>query len=1291
MRQPWVSKSLGSATDLTLVADLREGMSQAGWEAISFASRAIAIMRVVNGTRAAREERQNAVFRDPIERVELLHSFRVALTSEPKPRLILSVAFDHHWEPYIRVVWRDLGPLLDPILCHCKGYPLAVSHPFEAYEAWVREVQVDTQWFYNQSQLTVVDLAYLTQVERELRENPDAREAGHDVAAMRARSPAEVQRKLRHEGLATPEEVETQALSALGAFHSLVRFYGADPQWDKNGPNDAALLHRLATAVIDPADLARMSAKDRAQHADMLQWIQRPAVIGPAAVLPDAPDLAQVQKGVLTGFADDNGAADVGVVLLLEVVQPQDARTWLAQAAVSTEADAGPGSDRIWRQIALGRSGLDRLELDAALVKALPQEFDEGSIQRAPQLGDQRGFHPRNWKWPQANWPKAEGPLGGPVGSIRPNAIDVVIQLRMTSADGNPPPEFDSAHPLYAAVKDIADTAKGLRLRGVIPMLSASAPHDRGQQNRGQQNRGQQDRGQVRDHFGLADGISQPVPDKACALAALPPAKAGDDPLPPPSRWTDAVPMGELLVGRAHRPDLVVGGRLGVNNHVAADPFQQDGSFLVIRRMRQHRDRFDRIVESAARQSRQDEDLVKAKMLGRWPSGKALITAVGDNGFTYSEDPEGRQCPLQSHVRRANPRILEGEQRTPRLMRRGMSYGPRVDADGANAEAERGVMFMAYCASIAEQYEVVQRWVNGGNSTRIASFHTDPLMGVPRRGDKATFRWPDKRYGFPYRVDLNRNDQPAVELEWTGYFFVPSVQVLRALESFAQDAQSEAAHRDAAEEANKAAQRLSDQLAYLRALEGQKPPLARQHWQALFDDAGMRAPLRAVPMWSAIRGGPDQLPSPQAPLPPHNPEGKPKLWQPGVLRCPYGTMPEESEGEEATRVIVGSRELFNAVLTPGNCPVSVSGYQARAKHSMGPIYLGMDDSSDYVRDSAAANAAISAVGFLEAWQAADGATKRVVEAIVQDKGGMAAIPLTALFDAVLAGLCSYYFNIPGDDGLIVAGGLDFRPVRKAPGGDGRPPRCPGDYYSPSRYMFDPTPSKGGVDMGKAHGESLKAHTEAMAKAGYVWNGPISGAIRTAIPTDNDLFARTLMGVMMGFLPTSFGNLIGIFQEWQDSGDLWRLQSDMDACTATDEPAPPTKGEDNDDVHDLVAKTGPAQLLFLPMLRAMQRRPAPDFIWRTATEAFTLGGITVKAGEVVALGIQAATLDAAANGDPDVYPIFGGNRDASAAPTHACPGYRMALGTLLGVCSGLLARADIRPASATLTAELRLRG
>ena len=60
---------------------------------------------------------------------------------------------------------------------------------------------------------------------------------------------------------------------------------------------------------------------------------------------------------------------------------------------------------------------------------------------------------------------------------------------------------------------------------------------------------------------------------------------------------------------------------------------------------------------------------------------------------------------------------------------------------------------MAYCASIAEQFETMQRWVAGGNSSGVGSAQADPLLGVPQPGESRMFRWVDAS-GAPKRADL---------------------------------------------------------------------------------------------------------------------------------------------------------------------------------------------------------------------------------------------------------------------------------------------------------------------------------------------------------------------------------------------------------------------------------------------------------------------------------------------------------------------------------------------------------
>ena len=51
---------------------------------------------------------------------------------------MLAVTFDRPWEPYIRIIWSDVGALLDVIFCNCEGYVTARDHSFAEYAHWVR-------------------------------------------------------------------------------------------------------------------------------------------------------------------------------------------------------------------------------------------------------------------------------------------------------------------------------------------------------------------------------------------------------------------------------------------------------------------------------------------------------------------------------------------------------------------------------------------------------------------------------------------------------------------------------------------------------------------------------------------------------------------------------------------------------------------------------------------------------------------------------------------------------------------------------------------------------------------------------------------------------------------------------------------------------------------------------------------------------------------------------------------------------------------------------------------------
>src|SRR5262249_27983328 len=141
----------------------------------------------------------------------------------------------------------------------------------------------------------------------------------------------------------------------------------------------------------------------------------------------------------------------------------------------------------------------------------------------------------------------------------------------------------------------------------------------------------------------------------------------------------------------------------------AAPALLQNGTFLVVRKLRQHLDHLHTALDSHLQDKGLSDDEAKAKrkqailekMMGRRQDGTPLVDPAAGNDFDYAKDDEGRQCPFHAHVRRANPR--DGRKAMPRIVRAGMSYGERFDekADptanpNAAPGADRGIMFMAY-------------------------------------------------------------------------------------------------------------------------------------------------------------------------------------------------------------------------------------------------------------------------------------------------------------------------------------------------------------------------------------------------------------------------------------------------------------------------------------------------------------------------------------------------------------------------------------------------------------------
>jgi len=222
--------------------------------------------------------------------------------------------------------------------------------------------------------------------------------------------------------------------------------------------------------------------------------------------------------------------------------------------------------------------------------------------------------------------------------------------------------------------------------------------------------------------FGFRDGISHP----AIEGSGIP----GTNPKEQPLR------AGEFVLGY---PD-----ELGGIQKTETELLGRNGTYVVFRKLHQRVADFRRYLDANSKDPH-EEELLAAKMMGRWRSGAPLALCpfhddpeLGadrqrNNDFLFeADDPAGHKTPGGSHIRRTNPRdaAVAGVVRIHRMIRRGTAYGPLLpegvlDDDGV----DRGLMFAFVGAHIGRQFEFVQsQWINDGVFFG-ANDDRDPIIG----------------------------------------------------------------------------------------------------------------------------------------------------------------------------------------------------------------------------------------------------------------------------------------------------------------------------------------------------------------------------------------------------------------------------------------------------------------------------------------------------------------------------------------------------------------------------------
>ena len=269
----------------------------------------------------------------------------------------------------------------------------------------------------------------------------------------------------------------------------------------------------------------------------------------------------------------------------------------------------------------------------------------------------------------------------------------------------------------------------------------------------------------VREHFGYRDRLSQPVIEGTGAEptpGSGPPIKAGEFFLgyPDEDGAPPAMPQPEIL--------------------------SRNGSYVAYIRLEEHVGAFRQFLREHG-ETHDEQELVAAKLMGRWRSGAPLVLSPDkdcpelgadthrNNDFNYATmDPHGYGCPLGAHIRRMNPRDTAVNMQRHKMIRRGGTYGPPLPEGAPDDGKERGIAAFIGCASLVRQFEFAMNvWANDPSFHELEN-ERDPIFGTQDGTFDMTI--PNR----PIRKKIK--GLPAFTTVRGGaYFFLPGIKALRYL------------------------------------------------------------------------------------------------------------------------------------------------------------------------------------------------------------------------------------------------------------------------------------------------------------------------------------------------------------------------------------------------------------------------------------------------------------------------------------------------------------------------------
>jgi Dyp-type peroxidase family len=299
------------------------------------------------------------------------------------------------------------------------------------------------------------------------------------------------------------------------------------------------------------------------------------------------------------------------------------------------------------------------------------------------------------------------------------------------------------------------------------------------------------DKGFHIEHFGFADGLSQPrffqedVENKSTKTDKW-------NPFAPLNLLLTADKFGTTFKGDTNEPEAAT-------DHKGTHSY---GSYLVFRKLEQDVKGWNDQVENIQKNTRLNAELIGAYAVGRFKDGTPVIeqdtpenldaSRPVENNFNFAGDMDGTKCPFHSHIRKTNPRgdiarvfgendpekekQLNEEERNSRIARRAIPYG---EQEGEN---EKGLLFMCYQQSITKQFEVMQKdWANTQGFVKDKT-GVDSVIGQNGENQHLKKNWP-KKYGKGSNAEdfFQLSFGEFVSMRGGEYFFTPSLSGLKNL------------------------------------------------------------------------------------------------------------------------------------------------------------------------------------------------------------------------------------------------------------------------------------------------------------------------------------------------------------------------------------------------------------------------------------------------------------------------------------------------------------------------------